>query len=224
MTSHLDTSDGDNDEFARWSGMSPSSETFAECPMPSPTRRRRPRPDVVGVGNARRGAGLGPGFMDGRGGRGEEALHGREGSSTTEPNADDDLIVPAAEEVLGAIDRDANALAESLSTLIANLRSELATCSGDTVEHLEVHLEASETMHGATRAAVKEASGLVSEVIRVSEEARRLTGLAAQVRETRRALEQFEHVANNHLPPPGASSSSSAGPGFFTQLSRTLSS
>ena len=88
-------------------------------------------------------------------------------------------LVPLAEEVLGAIDRDASALAESLSTVVANLRSTLATCGGDTMEHVGVHLEASATMHDATRTAVKEASGLVSEVIRVSEEARKLTGLAA---------------------------------------------
>jgi hypothetical protein len=57
---------------------------------------------------------------------------------------------------------------------------------------------------------------------RYSEETRRLTGLAAQVRETRRALEHFEHVANRHLPPaPG--SSSSPGAAMFAQLERQLS-
>ena len=45
-----------------------------------------------------------------------------------------------------------------------------------------MHEEASVAMHDAAKDAVKEASGLVSEVIRVSEEARRLTGKALEVR------------------------------------------
>lgn len=220
MASALDGgSDAEEDEGMF--GALPSAVTFAEFATPSPTKPRRPpQRGILGTMHANIGKGGGGSRVGGVSGRGSSGI-----ASTPYPDDDSDVdcasIVPAAEEVLGAIERDADALAASVTTLIDNLRMELDSCGGDTLAHLEVHLEASETMHGATRSAVKEASGLVSEVMRVRDEARRLEALAAQVRETRRALEQFEHVANRHLPPPpGVTSSASA---VFAQLGKELS-
>ena len=131
-------------------------------------------------------------------------------------------FVTTADAVLGAIERDGDALASSLVALTTHLKTSLSASGANTSAHLRVHLEASEAMNGCARAAVKEASGLVAEVVRLSEEAARLETLAARARETRRALEAFEHVASRHLPPgpPGLNSSPVAA--AYAQLERQL--
>jgi hypothetical protein len=151
MASLLDTSDGEDDTddtFAQWSGMLPSADTFAETfTTPSPRRPREANnnnSNNSNNNNSRRAGGLGAGAPP----RGPAPATKRDGGDGNDDGDDVNdhggaAIVPLAEEVLGAIERDSDALASSVASLVANLKVNLATCS-DTVEHLAVHLEASE--------------------------------------------------------------------------------
>lgn len=105
-----------------------------------------------------------------------------------------------AMDVLMAVEKDAVAVAEKLSHLMASLRTCLADASQNTIEHMDCHSKAADSLQEAVMEAASKGNRFVNECLRLNEEMRGITDMAFQIKKLRQKLDQFEAQASYYLP------------------------
>lgn len=109
--------------------------------------------------------------------------------------------VEMALKVVEAVEDDAKAVASSLNSLLDSLQGALSEVTGSTVEHMRCHSETAGEVQAAAVDAASKGNRFINSCLRLNEEMKGLSVLAAQLKTLKQTVDLFEHAANRHLKP-----------------------
>eukprot|EP00250_Pteridium_aquilinum_P032924 c4961_g1_i1 orf=85-510(+) len=111
-----------------------------------------------------------------------------------------DLDVVMALRTLEAVEKDAQAVASTLSSLLSSLQSALSKVTASSVEHLECYNEAAGHVQEAALDAAMKGNRFINASLRLNEEMKGMAGLAAQLKVLRQTVDHFDRQAARLLP------------------------
>lgn len=111
-----------------------------------------------------------------------------------------DLDVVMALRTLEAVEKDAQAVAHNLSSLLSSLQSALSQVTTSSVEHLQCYNEVAGRVQEAALDAATKGNRFINACLRINEEMKGMAGMAAQLRVLRQTVDHFDRQVSRLLP------------------------